>query len=307
VYFEEDVLMKQIIYALVILALSLFLSCRDDVPTNGGEPPCLDCPFNFRLTDFEPAWSPDGKTIAYVHGDTVNGQTGLWLIDTSGANKRLLYASIGAYSPTWSPNGQWIAFSDNAQIFKMKINGDSLQQLTNEGRNFSPSWSPDGRWITYDVSLPVTSAGIWIMRNDGSQGRRIFGGAYPTWNPDSKSILAVIGTSATSIWTRFLIYYLDSSHPNDTLPATTGNNNSYPRYSPDGKLIAYTSDPYGGKSQIWVINSDGTKPRQLTTMQGYSCDWAPAGNWIVYTNSDTVSGKLWLIRSDGSENHSLSF
>jgi hypothetical protein len=42
-------------------------------------------------------------------------------------------------------------------------------------------------------------------------------------------------------------------------------------------------------------------------VNGYSCDWSPSGDWIVYTDSDSISGRLWLIRNDGSENRQLTF
>jgi Tol biopolymer transport system component len=292
-----------------LLIIFLIISGCKNSPTDGDKPLCLDCPIDFRLTDFEPAWSPDGHTIAYVHGDTVNGQTGIWLIDTNGVNKHVIYASASAYSPTWSPDGQWIAFSDQAQIFKMKLNGVSLTQLTVAGHNFFPAWSPDGQWIVYDRSLADGSgpAGIWIMKSDGMQIKAIFNASFPDWHPNGNIVIGVIGTSPTSIWTRFVRYSLSLSGTIDTLLAVVGNYNSYPKYSPDGTKIAFASQPNGGKTQIWIVNSDGSNLYQLTLTQGYSCDWSPNGEWIVYTDSRAVSGRLWLIRSDGRDNHQLTF
>lgn len=293
-----------VISAVLCLSIS---SCKEN-PTDGA-PPDTGERFNFLLTDFEPAWSPDGHTIAYVHGDTVDGQTGIWLVDTNGTNKRLFYSGVSAYSPAWSPDGQWIAFSDQAQICKMKTNGDGLTQLTSAGRNFFPDWNNSGRWIVYDESIcgDGFTCGVWIVASDGNERSWICGGNFPSWHPNQQSIISAIGTSPTSVWTKFVVWDIDQSKSIDTLLANIGAENKYPRYSPDGARIAFTSQPYGDKDQIWVMNSDGTNIRQLTTRQGYSCDWSPSGDWIVYTDSDTVSGRLWLIRSDGSENHQLTF
>lgn len=129
---------KWLVALLQLLCLStLNLTCKSD-PISP-QPPCIICLPGFRATDFQPAWSPDGKTIAYIHGDTTFESTGIYLIDTNGTNKRILFSSPSAYSPTWSPDGEWIAFSDNAQIYKIKVNGDSLTQLTKFGNNFFPS------------------------------------------------------------------------------------------------------------------------------------------------------------------------
>lgn len=293
----------------IVIIICLSLSCCKDNPSDG-QPPNTGIRFNFRLTDFEPAWSPDGHSIAYVHGDTVNGQTGIWLIDTNGTNKRIFYSSASAYSPAWSPDGQWIAFSDQAQIWKLKINGDSLTQLTSAGRNFFPDWSPDGMQIAYDSNVddPYGANIIRIMKDDGTAARDISQHGVgewrmPNWSPDGRFILhqRYVGVGAPEIFT------MDTLGNN---PAQLTHDNSfdnYPKYSSDGTKIAFTSQPYGGKNQIWVMNSDGTNLRQLTTRQGYSCDWSPSGDWIVYTDSDSASGRLWLMRSDGSENHQLTF
>ncbi len=98
-------------YSFLFAIILAFGSCRDN--------PVANKDLDFRLTDFEPSWSPDGRTIAYVHGDTVNGKTGIYLINVDGTDNRIIYSSASAYSPDWSPDGKWIAFSDNAQIFKV--------------------------------------------------------------------------------------------------------------------------------------------------------------------------------------------
>lgn len=123
---------------LVLFGCLFTVGCKKDNSTEGGTPPCINCPFDFRLTDFEPAWSPDGRTIAYVHADTTPGMAGIWLIDTNGTNNRIVVRSAGADSPCWSPDGRWIAFSYRAQIYKIVVYGDSSVQLTTEGRNFFP-------------------------------------------------------------------------------------------------------------------------------------------------------------------------
>jgi TolB protein len=298
-------------FFLIVLILGLGLNaCKDNDNPVSGNPPCIDCPWDFRLTDFEPAWSPDGRTIAYIHGDTVNGQTGIWLTDTSGSNNHILYASVGAYSPSWSPDGQWIAFSDGGVIYKLKLSADSLTQLTTDGSNFFPAWSPDGQWIAYDSNLndPKGANVIWKMRSDGSNKfdisqHGIGEWRMPDWSLDGINIVhqRYVGVGAPEI------EVMDTSGGNSVRLTYDDRFDSYPRYSPNGTKIAFTSQPYGGKPQIWIMNSNGTNPQQLTFGQGYSCDWSPDGEWIVYTDSRNVSGRLWLIRRDRTGNHQLTF
>ena len=304
--------MKRTIKLIIYLSLLLVSACKDSNLVDG-EPPCINCPIDFRLTDFEPAWSPDGRTIAYIHGDTVFGKTGIYLIDTSGKNNHIIYSSPSAYSPDWSPDGQWLVFSDQAEIFKMKINGDSVTQLTPEGRNFFPSWNPDGKMIVLSRSYAYPEIpdvqGIWIMNSlNGNNKRKVCGGVYPSWSSDGNYILFVGYHNEiyrVNVYDTSMVDRLTSLNQSN-IYATT---NSYPKYSPDGTMIAFTSQPSGlaSQTQIWVMNSGGTNLRQLTTTEGYSCDWSPTGEWLVYTDSRAMNGRLWLIRIDGSENHQLSF
>lgn len=279
-----------------------------------GDPPCNYCPFDFRLTDSEPAWSPDGNTIAYVHGGSVSSRTGIYLIDTDGKNKRLVYASVGASAPTWSPDGQWIAFSDNAQIYKIKVTGDSLTQLTFEGRNFFPAWSPDGKWIAYSKSIceGLNTCGIWLMSSSGQMKRFVDAfGNFPNWHPSSEKILYLIPAVTQSgkvLGDSLFVLDINTGEKN-LLTFLGGQNydNRYPKYSPDGTKVAFTSPGQSGWPQIWVMDADGTNLRQLTTTQGYTCDWSPDGEWIVYTDSRAVNGRLWIMRSDGSNPRQLTF
>ena len=82
--------------------------------------PIIEEPIDFCLIDGEPAWSPDGKWIAFYHDDSLSSKAGIYLISPDGANIRKCQDGI-AETPAWSPDGQWIVFSKNAQIWKKKI------------------------------------------------------------------------------------------------------------------------------------------------------------------------------------------
>lgn len=55
------------------------------------------------------------------------------------------------------------------------------------------------------------------------------------------------------------------------------------------------------------MDVDGSELKQLTNTQGYSCDWSPDGNYIVYTDSRRENGRLWLMHADGSNKRQLTF
>lgn len=307
---------KEFIYLVVALFIT---SCDILGPSNKKEP----CPptlgsgcghVNSISIDSDAAWSPDGNTIAFFTSGRNSQDSGIYFINADGSDRRLFHSGL-AEAPAWSPDGQWVVFHQDAHIFKKQVETDSLVQLTSEGRNFHPDWSPDGGLITYDRSIADKSgpSGIWIMKSDGSDRHFSFGGAFPVWHPQENSILAVIGKSSTSIWKRFLLHYPDGTRQDSILEAVVEHENLYPKYSPSGSKIVFHSQPGPDSSvpppwlrQIWVMNSDGSALKQLTNTGGLMPAWSPDGEWIIYTET-YETGRLWLMRPDGSDKHQLTF
>jgi TolB protein len=296
------------LFILILLGLS---GCKDNgSPVDGGGGITLPPPIP--ITAYHsPIWHPSGQFIGFNHIPIKNlhyvagskypdryelepDSTGFWLINVDGTNMRRIFP-YQLQTPAWSPDGQWIAFVDGAQIFKMLFTGTTfdtttITQLTTEGRNFLPAWSPNGQWIAYDRSLSDSSgpAGIWFMHGDGSAKQSLFGGAYPAWNAQGNILLGAIGTSSTSIWTRFVRFDLILSKPIDTLSVVVGADNQYPKYSPDGTKIAFASQPLNSQVNLWYMDTTGNNLRQLTTEgmsdnSGLPFSWDPTGNFIVFT------------------------
>ncbi|MRX46913.1 PD40 domain-containing protein [Pedobacter puniceum] len=300
---------------LILLITIVFLttSCKKNAKDNKGQEPCPGfCEnFDFGLVDYQPAWSPDGKYIAYYHIDIETAKNGIWLITPDGKENRLWHSGVGAETPSWSPDGQWIAFSQGVQIWKKKLNGDSLTRITNEGRNFFPAWSPDGEWIAYDSDYE-SSTGlkfIWKASSNTNIKIRI---AYeplqgeirmPYWSLDNKiyHIRYIVGNYYSEIFS------MEADGSNSKRLTNNSARDNYPRYSSINNKISYTSQSVNGVPQLWVMNMDGTSQKQLTQTGGYTSDWSPDGSKIVFTDSRAVNGRLWLMNADGSNKQQLSF
>ena len=95
--------------------------------------------------------------------------------------------------------------------------------------------------------------------------------------------------------TRVLLRRLTQPGPNPTRRANTDTGRS-PTWSPDGTRIAYSNDG------IWVMNADGTDPRQLTDT-GFSPTWSPDGTRIAYNR---VGLHLWVVNADGTNPQQLT-
>ncbi|HKR09699.1 MAG TPA: protein kinase, partial [Gemmatimonadaceae bacterium] len=176
-----------------------------------------------------------------------NTSVGMWAVamptsgaTSTGAARQITSASerIEAMNP--SHDGQWLAFdsdrSGNSDIYKVRIDGTGLQQLTrNTADDFRPQWSPDGKWIGYH-SWRTGNRDAYVVSSDGSNERLIaggpghqFGGGF---SPDGKQI--VLWTDHTG---RFEIYTVPFE--GGSLRQVTHNGGWMPSWSKDGKWIAY--------------------------------------------------------------------
>ncbi|MDD2284921.1 MAG: DPP IV N-terminal domain-containing protein [Paludibacter sp.] len=269
---------------------------------------------DFRVIDYEPAWSPDGQWIAFYHGDTVPDKWGIYLISPDGENIKKWHDGPAAATPTWSPDGQWIAFSGGAQIWKKKIDGDSLTQLTFEGRNFFPSWSPDGQWIVHVQTVcNEILCGLWLIdMRDDNHTPIVRYGMFPEFHPINNSILYCTRwvEKDGQVYGDSLFYYdiLTKSSSKFIILHRENYSNQYFKINLDGSKIVFTSKPHDKPHfRIWTMDADGSNLKRLTDTQAYTCDWSPDGRYIVYTDARTENGRLWIMDADGSNKRQLTF
>ena len=137
--------------------------------------------------DRDPAWSPDGRRLAYASRQDGNWE--IYVYDTvTGDTTRMTYDLSFQGAPTWSSDGEWLAYEsyqgNNLDIYVMRIDG-SQQPIRLPGNSdapdYSPAWSPDGRHIAF-VSLRDGNQDIYVFslddqsvvnltRTPGSSGR----------------------------------------------------------------------------------------------------------------------------------------
>jgi TolB protein len=224
-----------------------------------------------------PAWSPDGKWLAY---SSFKSRTpGVFLLPTNGGREfRVSSSRDQAIGGSFSPDSRFFAFSQrtgrNYEIYRYDMFSRVKKRLTrNFGIDVSPAFSPDGKKIVFS-SGRAGNPHIYVMNVDGSGIRRVTRrGTYntePEWSPRGDRI-AFTGRVTDGSSIDIVTVNPDGS---DLRRLTGGQRrNESPTWSPDGRNIAFSSDRSGTK-YIYVMTSSGT---QLTRLEpGQEPAWSPA-------------------------------
>jgi Tol biopolymer transport system component len=239
---------------------------------------------NSPASDTRPAFSPDGKKIAFVRDFksifvmNPDGSGQAQILDGTSAG----FSSITSF-PSWSPDGTKIAFNgipkgspDGADIYAVNADGTGLTRLTtNPADDTSPAWSPDGTKIAFatirDRVPNEVNYEIYVMNADGSNQTRLTNNTKfdhsPAWSPDGTRIAF---TSRRD--DNFEVYVMNADGSNQTRLTFDGEQDSDAKWSPDGTKIVFLSSRGGRFGEIWVMNSDGTGLLNLTNADGFDMD-----------------------------------
>ncbi len=238
-------------------------------------------------SDLAPAWSPDGKHIAFVsnragfaskENDQVREASfNVYVMDADGSNvwpmaPRVFISLYQPPSPPkWSPDGDYLAFRSGYHLYTARFAGvPNFLGLTRT----DPAWSPDGQWIAFSHREPIPetamAATIYITRPDGSEARRVV--HLPGGNPQNLS------------------------------------------WSPDGSALRFSSDIGGYKEVIHRIGIDGSGLQQIAEIDyGSQIAWSPDDSRIVvsrigatfYYSIEPRDALLYTMASDGSDRRVL--
>jgi TolB protein len=225
-----------------------------------------------------PAWSPDGRRIAYVSFESKKSAIYVQTLATGEREKISELPGING-APAWSPDGSRLAMTlskdGNPDIYVMDLSDRSLRRLTDHfAIDTEPTWSKDGGQIVF-TSDRGGKPQLYSVPAGGGQPRRItYEGDYNAggvFSPDGKSLAMVHGTGGDY---RIAVMDLASKRVRVLTP---GSLDESPGFAPNGGMILYASRTAGGEAQLSAVSIDGKVRQSLRIDSGEVREpaWSP--------------------------------
>jgi Tol biopolymer transport system component/DNA-binding winged helix-turn-helix (wHTH) protein len=264
--------------------------------------------------DYFPAFSPDGKQLAFARAVSFSA-TDLYVLSlTSNRPRRLTFDGLTINGLAWTPDSRDIVFSSRrssslCSLWRIAASGGTPSRATTiDEEAISPAVSYSTHRLAYTRALDDMN--IWRITLDAAghaTGKKTplitstFRDSDPDYSPDGRQIAFTSGRSGGfGIW----VSGSDGANPRllfDGGPYVTGS----PRWSPDGRWIAFDSrsnDPAkAGNPSICVISADGGPVRRLTTDSagGIAPSWSRDGKWIYFASTRSGDLEVWRMPADG--------
>jgi Tol biopolymer transport system component len=259
-----------------------------------------------------PAWSPDGRVIAYTMYDAVTSSragSGARVMEVrvaDGSERQISNQTLGFIRElAWLGDGSGLVMSARAgdpgffHLWYVSYPDGVTRKIT-DGLNYQTgvavSASAPRQLVTVEQSL---FSSLWRLRTFAGDAERVTPGvsgtSAPAWTPDGRIVFEEELNGQRSLWV------VDSGGTNRTQLTVAGNSYS-PSVSKDGRRIAFMSDRSGSPA-IWTMNIDGGNPALVLKAGGDTTpQFSPDGRWIVFTAVGSRHwNTLWRIAASGGK------
>ncbi len=265
------------------------------------------------------SWSPDGKFLALADRASPQERYGIFLLSAEDGEKQRLTSppeSSADNFPAFSPDGQTLAFIrtgglSSEDIYLTPTRGGKLQRLTaDERRIVSLAWTADGREIVFS-SNRGGGFSLWRVVVAGGTPERVAVTGQNAYSPaishQGNRLAYNVSFLDSDIWRVDRAGGAGRRNPPVKLISSTRQDHS-PQFSPDGQKIVFVSDR-SGNDEIWVCESDGSHPAQLTSFDGTvngTPRWSPDSRQIVFDARPAGNADIYVVSAEGGKPRPLT-
>jgi Tol biopolymer transport system component/DNA-binding winged helix-turn-helix (wHTH) protein len=261
------------------------------------------------------SWSPDGRSLAVVDRRSEQEPFAIYLLSLEAGGKQRLTSPPAGYAgdcfPRFSPDGQSLAFvrlrsQTQADVYVLNLARRTLARVISDNNVYGGlDWTPDGASIVF-ASGPLTLFHrLWKVPATGGvpEAIEVEEGFEPSTSRRNRPLLVFARFQLDwNVWrVAGPLANRPEASPRRIIDSTQLD--LLPRYSPDGKNIAFISRR-SGTTEVWTARSDGTSPVRLTFLGRddleMDVDWSPDGQQLVFTASSAGGNyDMYLIAAQG--------
>ena len=202
----------------------------------------------------DPAWSPDGRQLAYV---LIGPKNSMHVMNVDGSSDRVVTPPTQSpIHPAWSADGRSILYctdddlhppqKNSAEIYRLDLSTGEVATVISGGVNTYPVPSPDGTKIAFRKMLDTNSE-VFVATSDGSGVTNLTNNptfeGWPAWSPDGKRIAFAGNRNGV-----YQVFVMNADGSDVRLVANTEGRATAPKWSPDGKSIYFPNCWRTGRS-----------------------------------------------------------
>jgi Tol biopolymer transport system component len=224
-----------------------------------------------------PAWSTDGRRIAYVEGKATTPISIVTVRARGGGSHvvRVEPPTTTIQGLSFSRDGTRVTYrarleTNDHDLYVLRAGEKPVQLTDNFVDERDPAWSPDGSRVAF------VRMGIWTMKADGTEQRRLTSAtdADPAWSPDGSTLVFVRRVHPSGISDVILLDVATGGLSTLALPRGAY---SGPAWSPDGSQIALIAD-----KNLSLMRPDGSDLHTIAAATNFHPSWSPSGRELTF-------------------------